>query len=165
VNLTFLSEYTRFEDQALVNEERYSGQSRERGMRWLLWGLLTIFAAVVPSTFSWAQAPEETIVREIEVRFSGPETVNRAVVMANIQTAVGKPRNPGMIEQDVRNLINTGYFYDVAGAGGAGGGRRANRLSGAGQGHDQGNHHGGKQAFSRRTLEARIQPESGGQPG
>ena len=82
-------------------------------MRWLQWGLLTIFAAVVPSTLSWAQAPEETIVREIEVRFSGPETVNRAVVMANIQTAVGKPRTREMIEQDVRNLINTGYFYDV----------------------------------------------------
>src|SRR5882757_5806918 len=83
-------------------------------MRRLLWGLLTIFAAIVPSTLSWAQeAPEEVLVREIEVRFSGPETVNRSVVMANIQTAVGKPRSREMIEQDVRNLINTGYFYDV----------------------------------------------------
>jgi len=83
-------------------------------MRRLLWGLLTIFAVVVPSTHSWAQeAPEEVIVREIEVRFSGPETVNRSVVMANIQTTVGKPRTREMIEQDVRNLINTGYFYDV----------------------------------------------------
>lgn len=70
-------------------------------MRWLQWGLLIFFAAVVPSTLSWAQAPEEAIVREIEVRFSGPETVNRAVVMANIQTAVGKPRTREMIEQDV----------------------------------------------------------------
>jgi outer membrane protein insertion porin family len=82
-------------------------------MRWLQWGLLTFFAVIFPSTLSLAQAPEETVVREIEVRFSGPETVNRAVVMANIQTAVGKPRTREMIEQDVRNLINTGYFYDV----------------------------------------------------
>src|SRR3984957_12982954 len=88
-------------------------------MRRLLWGLLTILAAVVPSAISRAQdvpeapEPEETIVREIDVRFNGPETVNRAVVMANIQTAVGKPRTREMIEQDVRNLINTGYFYDV----------------------------------------------------
>jgi outer membrane protein insertion porin family len=62
--------------------------------------------------FSWAQ-DSEVIVREIEVRFVGPETVNRAVVMANIQTAVGKPRSRDVIEQDVRNLINTGYFFDV----------------------------------------------------
>ncbi len=82
-------------------------------MRRLLWALLAFFAAIVPSTRSWAQEPEEVIVREIEVRFSGPETVNRSVVMANIQTAVGKLRSREMIEQDVRNLINTGYFYDV----------------------------------------------------
>jgi hypothetical protein len=70
------------------------------------------FAVVVSSSLSWAQEPED-IVREIEVRFTGPETVNRSVVMANIQTAVGKPRSRDMIEQDVRNLINTGYFFDV----------------------------------------------------
>src|SRR5580698_7899279 len=84
-------------------------------MRRLLWGLLTFCVAVIPSLVVRAQEalPEETIVREIVVRFIGPETVNRAVVMANIQTAVGKPRTREMIEQDVRNLINTGYFFDV----------------------------------------------------
>jgi outer membrane protein insertion porin family len=81
-------------------------------MRRLLWGLLTLSTAVVSSTISWAQ-DSEVIVREIEVRFVGPETVNRAVVMANIQTSVGKPRSRDVIEQDVRNLINTGYFFDV----------------------------------------------------
>ena len=81
-------------------------------MRWLRWSLLALLAVVVSSSFSWAQEPED-IVRAIEVRFTGPETVNRSVVMANIQTAVGKPRSRDMIEQDVRNLINTGYFFDV----------------------------------------------------
>ncbi len=81
-------------------------------MRRLLGALLTLLAAVVSSTSSRAQE-SEAIVREIEVRFVGPETVNRAVVMANIQTAVGKPRSRDIIEQDVRNLINTGYFFDV----------------------------------------------------
>ena len=81
-------------------------------MRWLLGVFLTLLVVVVPSTLSWAQE-SEVVVREIEVRFIGPETVNRAVVMANIQTVVGKPRSRDMIEQDVRNLINTGYFFDV----------------------------------------------------
>lgn len=61
----------------------------------------------------FAQQLDEPIVREIEVRFVGPETVNRAVVTANIQTVVGKPRSRENIEQDVRNLISTGYFFDV----------------------------------------------------
>ncbi|HUI07758.1 MAG TPA: outer membrane protein assembly factor BamA [Verrucomicrobiae bacterium] len=81
-------------------------------MRRWLWALLTPVIAIVSGTCSSAQE-SEPIVRAIEVRFIGPETVNRAVVMANIQTAVGKPRSRDVIEQDVRNLINTGYFYDV----------------------------------------------------
>src|SRR5271169_5342207 len=83
-------------------------------MRRLRWSLLTLLAVAVSSSFSWAQEQEpQDIVREVEVRFTGPETVNRSVVLANIQTAVGKPRSRDMIEQDVRNLINTGYFFDV----------------------------------------------------
>jgi outer membrane protein insertion porin family len=81
-------------------------------MRRLRWSLLALLAAVVSSSFSWAQDSED-IVREIEIRFIGPETVNRAVIMANIQTAVGKPRSREMIEADVRSLIDTGYFFDV----------------------------------------------------
>ncbi len=83
-------------------------------MRRLEGSLLLFFAVAVVSSGSWAQeAGDEDIVRAIEVRFIGPETVNRSIVMANIQTAVGKPRSRDMIEQDVRNLINTGYFFDV----------------------------------------------------
>ncbi len=81
-------------------------------MRRLRWALLTFVAIAVSSSISRAQESED-IVREIQVRFVGPETVNRSVVMANIQTAVGKPRSRDIIEQDVRNLINTGYFFDV----------------------------------------------------
>ena len=81
-------------------------------MRRLSCALLTLSSIVFLNGIAWAQ-DSEVIVREIEVRFVGPETVNRAVVMANIQTAVGKPRTRDVIEQDVRNLINTGYFFDV----------------------------------------------------
>jgi len=65
--------------------------------------------------------------------------------MANIQTAVGKPRTREMIEQDVRNLIIPAIL------------RRAvwknlwwtecGSFSSAGQGEDQGNHHGGNKRF------------------
>jgi outer membrane protein insertion porin family len=60
-----------------------------------------------------AQEPAGPIVREIEIRFDGPETVSRQIVMANIQTIVGKPRAREVIEQDVRSLIATGFFLDV----------------------------------------------------
>jgi outer membrane protein insertion porin family len=61
---------------------------------------------------AWAQEPEP-VVREIEIKFIGPETVNRTLIAANIQTVVGKPRSREVIEQDVRNLIATENFSDV----------------------------------------------------
>ena len=65
---------------------------------------------------AWAQMlPEDEmpLVRAVEVKYVGPETVNRAVINANIQTAVGKPFSRDKIEGDVRSLIRTGFFYDV----------------------------------------------------
>jgi outer membrane protein insertion porin family len=79
-------------------------------MRRLLWGLAILSILIQQQARAQEEAP---IVREIEVRFDGPETVSKAIVLANIQTAVGKPRSRDLIEQDVRNLINTGYFFDV----------------------------------------------------
>ena len=76
--------------------------------RWLI--LLIGCAMCLPV---WAVEEEGPTVREIEIRFVGPETVNRAVVRANIQTSVGKPRSHDTIEQDVRALIATGFFLDV----------------------------------------------------
>ena len=61
----------------------------------------------------WAVEEEGPTIREIEIRFIGPETVNRAIVRANIQSSVGKPRSHDMVEQDVRTLIGTGFFLDV----------------------------------------------------
>jgi outer membrane protein insertion porin family len=80
-------------------------------MRRLGWGLV-FFTILLSQPQLWAQE-EQPVIREIEVRFVGPETVNKSVVTANIQSAVGKPRGRDTIEQDVRNLIGTGYFSDV----------------------------------------------------
>ncbi len=70
-----------------------------------------IMAVMLAGATLWAQ--EGPVVREIKIEFEGPETVNRTIVMSNIRTAVGKALTREMVEQDVRNLISTGYFYDV----------------------------------------------------
>jgi outer membrane protein insertion porin family len=81
-------------------------------MRRLAGAFALLLAVVVLSPASWAQSVEP-IVREVQIRFVGPETVNRAVVRTNIRTEAGKPRSRDVIEQDVRNLIATGFFFDV----------------------------------------------------
>ena len=75
-----------------------------------LW-IFGLLALAVPAFAQWAE--EGQTVREVEIKFVGPATVNRAIVMANIQTKVGQPLARRLIEQDVRDLIGTGYFFDV----------------------------------------------------
>jgi outer membrane protein insertion porin family len=72
--------------------------------------MAVLFAVATPTLVSGQEGP---VVREIKIEFDGPETVNRAIVMSNIRTAVGKQLTRDMVEQDVRNLIATGYFFDV----------------------------------------------------
>ncbi len=78
--------------------------------RWA--GVIAWLAATLAAHHSGAQQ-EQPIVREIEIRYVGPETVSRAIVRANIQITVGQSLSREMIEQDVKNLIATGFFFDV----------------------------------------------------
>jgi outer membrane protein insertion porin family len=83
--------------------------------RW--WPLLIMAVTLALGAVSvWAQEdqpPAGPIVRVIDVRFVGPESVNPTVVRANIQTTVGQALSRQLVEQDVRSLINTGFFADV----------------------------------------------------
>jgi outer membrane protein insertion porin family len=77
--------------------------------------VILMLCSLAGKAFGQLTSEEEDmpVVREIAVKFVGPETVNRAVIDANIQTAVGKPFSRDKVEQDVRSLIRTGFFFDV----------------------------------------------------
>ncbi len=81
-------------------------------MKYLCWIAAVMIICLSGTPLLRAQE-EGPVVREIKIEFEGPETVNKAIVMSNIRTAVGKPVSRDVIEQDVRNLIATGYFFDV----------------------------------------------------
>ncbi len=57
-----------------------------------------------------ASAP---IVREIEIEFAGPETIARERILANMRTAVGQPFSQLNIEEDIRNLFDSGDIANV----------------------------------------------------
>ncbi|NQU09801.1 hypothetical protein HQ590_03350, partial [bacterium] len=85
-------------------------------MRRVIWcelGVVGLLLAGLITPLTAQELEEAPVVREVEVRYVGPQTVNRAVVMANVQTRVGEPLLRTVIEQDVRDLISTGFFLDV----------------------------------------------------
>ncbi len=52
-------------------------------------------------------------VQQIEVRHVGPAAASDELIRANIRVKVGDPLVKTNVDDDVRNLYNTGYFYNI----------------------------------------------------
>ena len=53
------------------------------------------------------------IVRSIDVEYTGPATVSKERILAQIRTAVGQPYSDQVVEQDIRQLYSTGSIRNV----------------------------------------------------
>src|SRR5438552_4886411 len=85
------------------------------------WGRISVsvsFAATI-ALITRAQSPPDAahqgapIVRSIDVQYSGPATISRARVLAQMRTKVGLPYSDTVAEDDIRGLYNTGQFQNV----------------------------------------------------
>src|SRR5438105_6968306 len=68
-----------------------------------------------PSARSQApqQAPPRPIIRAIDVVYTGPATVSKERILAQIRTKVGQPFNDATVEQDVEALYKSGAIQNV----------------------------------------------------
>ena len=73
----------------------------------------------VPSV--WSQAPQQApqgapprpIIRAIDVEYSGPPTVSKERILAQMRTKVGQPFNDATLQQDVEALYKSGAVQNV----------------------------------------------------
>ena len=80
-----------------------------RSRRWPTWAFL---ACWLPQVAGQAQISGQT-VKQIEIRHVGPASVSDALIRANIQTKAGENLSPAKVNQDIKNLLGTGYFHNV----------------------------------------------------
>ena len=52
-------------------------------------------------------------VRSIDVEYTGPATVSKERIIAQLRTGVGKPYSDAVVEQDIRQLYSTGAIRNV----------------------------------------------------
>ncbi|MCC6231652.1 MAG: hypothetical protein IT580_03365, partial [Verrucomicrobiales bacterium] len=75
------------------------------------------FLSPVASPRSMAQVPPVAVdgpsIKAIEVRHIGPRSVSDDLVKANIRVKQGDPYSKLNIDDDVRNLYGTGYFFNI----------------------------------------------------
>lgn len=60
-----------------------------------------------------ANVQQGPTVKEIQIDYVGPKSVNRSVILSNMRTTIGQPYSPAAVEEDVRNLYATGYFTNL----------------------------------------------------
>jgi len=71
---------------------------------------VTALGLFAPAIARGQQAP---IIRSIDVQYSGPATVSKDVILAQIRTAVGQPYSDSTAEDDIRSLYKTGTIQNV----------------------------------------------------
>src|SRR5437660_12831073 len=85
------------------------------------WGRISfsVFFAATVALIARAQSPPDLarqrppIVRSIDVQYTGPATISRARVLAQVRTKIGLPFSDIVAETDIRALYNTGQVQNV----------------------------------------------------
>jgi len=85
------------------------------------WGRISfsVFFAATIALIARAQSPQDVarqappIVRSIDVQYTGPATISRERILAQMRTKVGLPYSDTVAETDIRALYNTGQVQNV----------------------------------------------------
>lgn len=89
---------------------KHFDRARRGALACLFLALLLAFAG--PGA-TFAQEEDGIRITSIEVQYSGPETISRERVLAQMRTKVGQTYSDGIAEQDIRTLFDTGLVQNV----------------------------------------------------
>jgi len=81
--------------------------------RWLRVSAVVLACLQYAAVAQQAEAPVAPPIEKIVIRHIGPPAVSDELIRANIRSKEGDPFSQVSLDDDVRNLIGTGYFYNV----------------------------------------------------
>lgn len=87
--------------------KHFAGHLRSVASSFLCAVVLTLLCATP------AKAQTGIKITSIEVQYTGPETVSRQRILAQMRMAIGKEYSETIAEQDIRNLYSTGQLQNV----------------------------------------------------
>ena len=71
------------------------------------------FATVLVRAQAPQSAPGPPIIRSMEVEYTGPATISRERILAQMRTKVGQPYSNEIVQEDIKALYKTGYILNV----------------------------------------------------
>src|SRR5437016_8268019 len=86
-----------------------------RPPQFALW--VAAICALLSAGVARAQAPQAApgppTIRSIDVQYTGPQTVSKERILAQMRTRVGQPYSNQVVEQDIETLYKTGSVHNV----------------------------------------------------
>jgi outer membrane protein insertion porin family len=75
--------------------------------------LCALFAPVLARAQAPQSAPGPPIIRSIDVEYTGPATISKERILAQMRTKVGQPYSNEVVQEDIKALYKTGYIRNV----------------------------------------------------
>ena len=86
-----------------------------RPPQFALWvaAICALLSAGVARAQTPQAAPGPPTIRSIDVQYTGPQTVSKERILAQMRTRVGQPYSNQVVEQDIETLYKTGSIHNV----------------------------------------------------
>src|SRR5262249_49805560 len=93
--------------------QRFCGWTRPRPFAIWIAAVCALFGAVLARAQAPQSAPGPPIIRSIDVEYTGPATISRERILAQMRTKVGQPYSNEVVQEDIKALYKTGYIRNL----------------------------------------------------
>src|SRR5215475_6738227 len=93
--------------------QRFCGWMRPPPCAIWVTSFFALFAAVLTRAQAPQSAPGPPIIRSIDVEYTGPATISKERILAQMRTKVGQLYSNEVVQEDIKALYKTGYIRNV----------------------------------------------------
>src|SRR5947199_10739031 len=93
--------------------QRFCGWMRPPPIAIWIAFLCTLFTAVIVRAQAPQSAPGPPVIRSMEVQYTGPATISKERILAQMRAKVGQPYSNEVVQEDIKALYKTGYIRNV----------------------------------------------------
>jgi outer membrane protein insertion porin family len=93
--------------------QRFCGWMRPPPFAIWVASLCALFGPVLARAQAPQSAPGPPIIRSIDVEYTGPATISRERILAQMRTKVGQPYSNEVVQEDIKGLYKTGYIRNL----------------------------------------------------
>src|SRR5713101_6175011 len=93
--------------------QRFCGWMRPQRLAIWLASLCALFASVLALAQAPQSAPGPPMIRSMDVQYTGPATISKERILAQMRMKVGQPYSNEVVQEDIKALYKTGYVRNV----------------------------------------------------